>query len=203
MSDRESTEGIRLQKVMANAGVASRRVCEDLISSGSVKVNGKVVKELGTRINPEVDKVVVKGTPIQLDVSRVYLMLNKPAGVVSTMQDEHGRPDLSQYALDYDRIFNVGRLDVDTTGLLLMTNDGDLAHKLMHPSFEVSKTYQAKVHGQITQPVLNQLLESRPIRPDSCPLLETTVWSKLSYTVEKTALSEECLSLLGFRWWPW
>ncbi|MTA95230.1 MAG: MFS transporter, partial [Actinobacteria bacterium] len=144
MSDRESTEGIRLQKVMANAGVASRRVCEDLISSGAVKVNGKVVKELGTRINPEIDKVVVKGTPIQLDVSRVYLMLNKPAGVVSTMQDEHGRPDLSQYALDYDRIFNVGRLDVDTTGLLLMTNDGDLAHKLMHPSFEVSKTYQAK-----------------------------------------------------------
>ena len=132
---------------MANAGVASRRVCEDLISSGAVKVNGKVVKELGTRINPEIDKVVVKGTPIQLDVSKVYLMLNKPAGVVSTMQDEHGRPDLSQYALDYDRIFNVGRLDVDTTGLLLMTNDGDLAHKLMHPSFEVSKTYQAKVHG--------------------------------------------------------
>ena len=87
MSDRQSTEGIRLQKVMANAGVASRRVCEDLISSGSVKVNGKVVKELGTRINPDIDKVVVKGTPIQLDVSKVYLMLNKPAGVVSTMQD--------------------------------------------------------------------------------------------------------------------
>ncbi len=179
MSDRESTEGIRLQKVMANAGVASRRVCEDLISSGAVKVNGKVVKELGTRINPEIDKVVVKGTPIQLDVSKVYLMLNKPAGVVSTMQDEHGRPDLSQYALDYDRIFNVGRLDVDTTGLLLMTNDGDLAHKLMHPSFEVSKTYQAKVHGQITQPVLNQLLtgielEDGPIKADKARFLSAS-----------------------------
>ena len=179
MSASESPEGIRLQKVLANAGVASRRVCEELIVSGAVKVNGKVVKELGTRINPEQDKVLVRGTPIQLDVSRVYLMLNKPLGVVSSMQDEHGRPDLSQYALDYDRIFNVGRLDVDTSGLLLMTNDGDLAHKLMHPSFEVPKTYQAKVHGQITQPILNKLLsgielEDGPIKADKARLLSAS-----------------------------
>jgi len=179
MSASESPEGIRLQKVLANAGVASRRVCEELIVSGAVKVNGKVVKELGTRINPEQDKVLVRGTPIQLDVSRVYLMLNKPLGVVSSMQDEHGRPDLSQYALDYDRIFNVGRLDVDTSGLLLMTNDGDLAHKLMHPSFEVPKTYQAKVHGQITQPILNKLLsgielEDGPIKADRARLLSAS-----------------------------
>jgi len=179
MSASESPEGVRLQKVLANAGVASRRVCEELIVSGAVKVNGKVVKELGTRINPEQDKVLVRGTPIQLDVSRVYLMLNKPLGVVSSMQDEHGRPDLSQYALDYDRIFNVGRLDVDTSGLLLMTNDGDLAHKLMHPSFEVPKTYQAKVHGQITQPILNKLLsgielEDGPIKADKARLLSAS-----------------------------
>jgi 23S rRNA pseudouridine2605 synthase len=160
MSDNElSTEGIRLQKVLANAGVASRRVCEDLIVAGAVKVNGKLVKELGTRVNPEVDKITVRGTPIQLDVSKVYLMLNKPYGVVSTMSDEQGRPDLAQYALDYDRVFNVGRLDAETTGLLLMTNDGDLAHKLMHPSFEVSKTYQAKLEGNIPQAAINKLLK--------------------------------------------
>ncbi|MFM7013780.1 MAG: pseudouridine synthase, partial [Actinomycetota bacterium] len=156
MSD--SPEGVRLQKVLANAGVASRRVCEDLIVQGAVKVNGKVVKELGTRIDPERDKVSVKGTPVQLDVSKVYLMLNKPLGVVSTMADEHGRPDLSQFVLDFERVFNVGRLDAETTGLLLLTNDGDLSHKLLHPSFEVSKTYQAKLHGMITQPQLNKLL---------------------------------------------
>ena len=160
MNDRElSTEGIRLQKVLANAGVASRRVCEDLIVAGAVKVNGKLVKELGTRVNPEVDKITVRGTPIQLDASRVYLMLNKPYGVVSTMSDEQGRPDLNQYTFDYDRVFNVGRLDAETTGLLLMTNDGDLAHKLMHPSFEVSKTYQAKLDGAIPQSAIQKLLK--------------------------------------------
>ena len=174
-----SQEGIRLQKVLAAAGVASRRVCEEMIVAGAVKVNGKVVKELGTRINPEVDKVIVKGTPIQLDVTKVYLMLNKPVWVVSTMQDEHCRPDLSQYVLDYDRVFNVGRLDAETTGLLLLTNDGDLAHKLMHPSFEVPKTYQAKIHGQITQPILNKLvagieLEDGPIKADKARLLSAS-----------------------------
>lgn len=174
-----SPEGIRLQKVLAAAGVASRRVCEDMIVAGQVKVNGKVVTELGTRINPELDKVVVKGTPVQLDVTKVYLMLNKPLGVVSSMQDEHGRPDLSQYVIDFDRVFNVGRLDADTTGLLLLTNDGDLAHKLMHPSFEVPKTYQAKVHGQITQPILNKLvsgleLEDGPIKADKARLLSAS-----------------------------
>jgi len=177
MSDKP--EGIRLQKVLAAAGVASRRVCEEMIVAGSVKVNGKVVTELGTRIDPERDKVIVRGTPIQLDVTKVYLMLNKPYGVVSSMQDEHGRPDLSQYALDYDRVFNVGRLDAETTGLLLLTNDGDLAHKLLHPSFEVTKTYQAKVHGQITQPILNKLiagveLEDGPARADKARLLSAS-----------------------------
>jgi pseudouridine synthase len=177
MSDKP--EGIRLQKVLAAAGVASRRVCEEMIVAGAVKVNGKVVTELGTRIDPETDKVIVKGTPIQLDVTKVYLMLNKPLGVVSSMQDEQGRPDLSQYVIDYDRVFNVGRLDADTTGLLLLTNDGDLAHKLMHPSFEVPKTYQAKIHGQITQPILNKLvtgieLEDGPIAADKARLISTS-----------------------------
>jgi 23S rRNA pseudouridine2605 synthase len=174
-----SADGVRLQKVLANAGVASRRVCEDLIVQGAVKVNGQKVTELGTRIDPAVDKVTVKGTPVQLDTTKVYLMLNKPLGVVSSMQDEYGRPDLSQFTTDYERVFNVGRLDADTTGLLILTNDGDLAHKLMHPSFEVSKTYQVKVHGQITQPVLNKLLkgielEDGPIKADKARFISAS-----------------------------
>lgn len=156
--DLEATE-VRLQKAMAHAGVASRRVCEELISKGRVKVNGRVVTELGTRINPAVDQVTVNGTPIQFDTSRVYLALNKPLGVVSSMNDEQGRPDLRQFVQDFDRVFNVGRLDAETTGLILMTNDGDLAHQLAHPKFGVTKTYVARVKGIVTPGTVQQLLE--------------------------------------------
>ncbi len=152
------SEGVRLQKVLAAAGVASRRVCEQLISGGKVVVNGKRVTELGTRINPDVDRVSVNGTPIQLDVSRVYLMLNKPVGVVSSMADENGRADLAQFVEGYDRVFNVGRLDAETSGLIIMTNDGELAHKLAHPKFGVTKTYVAKVAGAVDANIVHKLL---------------------------------------------
>lgn len=158
MSANTDAEGVRLQKVMAAAGVASRRVCEDMITKGQVKVNGRVVTELGTRINPDVDKVTVGGTPVQLDNSRVYLALNKPRGVVSSMADENGRPDLSQFVAGYDRVFNVGRLDSETTGLIIMTNDGELAHKLAHPKFGVTKTYVARVEGVVTPAIIHKLL---------------------------------------------
>jgi 23S rRNA pseudouridine2605 synthase len=158
MTNLNEPEGVRLQKVMAAAGVASRRVCEDMISQGRVKVNGKVVTELGTRINPELDKVTVGGTPVQLDNSRVYLALNKPRGVVSSMADENGRPDLTQFVEGYDRVFNVGRLDSETTGLIIMTNDGELAHKLAHPKFGVTKTYVARVEGVVTPAIIHKLL---------------------------------------------
>ena len=151
-------EGVRLQKVLAAAGVASRRVCEQLIVDGKVVVNGKRVTELGTRINPDVDKVSVNGTPIQLDVSRVYLLLNMPVGVVSSMADENGRPDLSQFVVGYDRVFNVGRLDAETSGLIIMTNDGELAHKLAHPKFGVTKTYVAKIEGAVDSTIIHKLL---------------------------------------------
>ncbi|MFM5904862.1 MAG: pseudouridine synthase [Micrococcales bacterium] len=172
-----SAEGIRLQKVMANAGVASRRVCEELILEGRVKVNGQKVTELGTRIDPTRDQVTVNGTPLQLDSSRVYLVLNKPLGVVSSMRDEMNRPDLHQFVTNYDRVFNVGRLDVETTGLLLLTNDGDLAHKLAHPSFGVEKTYWARIKGEISPQTINQLisgieLEDGPIQADKVRLLD-------------------------------
>ncbi|NII51021.1 pseudouridine synthase [Frigoribacterium endophyticum] len=151
--------GERLQKVMAAAGVASRRVSEDLIAAGRVTVNGKVVTEAGRRIDPATDKVVVDGTAVQLDSTRRYVMLNKPVGVVSTLSDENGRPDLTQFTSDYEeRLFNVGRLDVETSGLLLLTNDGELAHVLAHPSFGVTKTYIAKVKGLVTPAVIAELL---------------------------------------------
>lgn len=173
----ESSEGVRLQKVMAAAGVASRRVCEEFITQGKVKVNGRVVTELGTRIDPAVDKVSVSGTPIQLDNSRVYLALNKPRGVVSSMSDENGRPDLSAFVDGYDRVFNVGRLDSETTGLIIMTNDGDLAHKLAHPKFGVTKTYVAKVEGQVTPAIIHKLLsgfelEDGMIKADKAHILD-------------------------------
>ena len=183
-TNESAAEGVRLQKVLASAGVASRRVCEQFIVAGKVRVNGKVVKELGTRINPEVDQVSVNGQPIQLDSSRVYLALNKPYGVVSSMQDENGRPDLMQFVVDYDRVFNVGRLDAETTGLIIMTNDGDLAHKLAHPKFGVKKTYLAHVEGKIENSTIQKLLdgielEDGFIAADECRLKDVAVAESL------------------------
>jgi 23S rRNA pseudouridine2605 synthase len=152
-------EGVRLQKVLAAAGVASRRVCEDLITKGRVRVNGKVVTELGSRIFPEVDQVQVDNRPIQLDPDRVYIAFHKPRGVVSTMADENGRPCLADYFVGFDRVFNVGRLDAETTGLILMTNDGEMANQLAHPSYEVQKLYVAKVRGKITRVEMQKLLD--------------------------------------------
>ncbi|MGV8856926.1 pseudouridine synthase [Rhodoglobus sp.] len=150
-------EGERLQKVMAAAGVASRRVSEDLIYQGRVAVNGKVVEEAGRRVRPT-DRVTVDGTAIQLDTTKRYVMLNKPVGVVSSMADENGRPDLRQFTGNYDeRLFNVGRLDAQTSGLIILTNDGELAHVLAHPSFGVMKTYIAKVEGTVTAQTIAQL----------------------------------------------
>lgn len=143
-------EGERLQKVMAASGVASRRVSEDLIAQGRVTVNGVLVDEPGRRVLPT-DLITVDGTAIQTDTSKRYVMLNKPVGVVSSMSDENGRPDLREFTRDYEeRLFNVGRLDANTSGLLVLTNDGDLAHVLAHPSFGVSKTYIAKVSGSVS-----------------------------------------------------
>jgi 23S rRNA pseudouridine2605 synthase/16S rRNA pseudouridine516 synthase len=153
-----SAQGERLQKVLASAGVASRRVCEQYIVAGRVRVNGRVVTELGTRIHPQTDQVEVDGTPVQLDTAKRYLMLNKPRGVVSSMSDEGGRPDLARYAEQAgERVYNVGRLDAETTGLLVLTNDGELAHVLAHPSFGVEKTYLATVRGVVKAETLRRL----------------------------------------------
>lgn len=161
---------------MAAAGVASRRVSEDLIAAGRVEVNGEVVTELGRRVLPE-DLVSVDGVAIQLDTTRRYLMLNKPVGIVSSLQDERGRPDLSRYVSQYEeRLFNVGRLDAQTSGLLILTNDGELAHVLAHPSFGVMKTYIARVEGRMTAQTVARLtkgvdLEDGPIAADKARIL--------------------------------
>lgn len=184
MTDADA-EGVRLQKVLANAGVASRRVVEQYIVEGRIRVNGEVVTELGRRIRPETDLVDVDGTAIQLDVSKRYVILNKPTGVVSTMRDENGRPDLRRYTDEWDeRLYNVGRLDSDTSGLLVLTNDGDLAHVLAHPSFGVTKVYIAKVEGTVTAQTIAKLtkgieLEDGPIAADKARLLDTSRGSSL------------------------
>ena len=175
----EAAQGERLQKVMAAAGVASRRVSEDMIVAGRVTVNGQVVTELGRRVDPSTDRVAVDGTAVQLDTSRRYVMLNKPVGVVSSMRDEQGRPDLTRFTADYpQRLFNVGRLDAETSGLLILTNDGELAHVLAHPSFGVTKTYIARVRGTVTPQTIGRLtkgveLEDGPIAADKARLLQS------------------------------
>ncbi|TDP90493.1 pseudouridine synthase [Labedaea rhizosphaerae] len=150
MSDGPAPEGVRLQKVLAKAGVASRRVAEEMIVEGRVSVDGRTVTELGRRVDPETAVIRVDGTRIIVRDDLVYLALNKPRGVHSTMTDDRGRPCVGDYVRERgDRLFHVGRLDADTEGLLLLTNDGDLAHRLMHPSYEVFKTYMAEVPGPI------------------------------------------------------
>jgi len=173
----DSPTSERLQKVLAAAGVASRRVSEQLIVAGRVTVNGQVVTELGSRVEPSVDEVAVDGVAIQLDPSKRYIMLNKPTGVVSSMADENGRPDLRTFTDRFEeRLFNVGRLDAETSGLLLLTNDGELANVLSHPRYGVEKTYIAQVKGAVTPAVLRRLregieLDDGPIAADKARLL--------------------------------
>ncbi len=141
-------DGVRLQKVLAKAGMGSRRACEELIAAGRVEVNGQRVTELGIRVDPQSAVVHVDGLRVQLDETLVYLALNKPLGVVSTMSDPQGRPCLGDFVADReDRLFHVGRLDTDTEGLILLTNDGELANRLAHPRYEVPKTYLVEIAG--------------------------------------------------------
>ncbi|GAB4060028.1 pseudouridine synthase [Catellatospora paridis] len=172
------TEGAeRLQKVLAQAGVASRRASEDLIAARRVTVNGKVAK-LGDKADPIADIIHVDGQRIVTDANLVYLAMNKPRGVVSTMADDKGREAVADYIGNISaRVYHVGRLDADSEGLLLLTNDGTLAHKLMHPSFEVPKTYLVEVVGPLPRVVGRELmagvqLEDGPARLDDYRLIQ-------------------------------
>ena len=151
------SQGIRLQKALAQAGVGSRRTCDNLVSDGRVTVNGRIA-EPGTRVNPATDDIRVDGQPLAAAANRVVLALHKPAGVVTTMTDPQGRPCVGDMFRTYpDRLFHVGRLDEATEGLLLLTNDGDFANLLMHPSHGVEKTYLATVSGRVTPAELDRL----------------------------------------------
>jgi len=147
----------RLQKVLAAAGVGSRRACEELIAAGRVTVDGRRA-ELGDKVDPRVAVIHVDGERIVTDADLVYLALNKPRGIVSTMSDERGRAGIGDLIGNLpQRVYHVGRLDTDSEGLLLLTNDGDLAHRLMHPSFGVAKTYLAEVPGPVPRAVGRRL----------------------------------------------
>lgn len=171
--------GVRLQKVLSRAGVASRRAAEELIAQGRVSVDGQVIRTPGMRVDPERQAIHVDGERIVTSTKHVVLAFNKPVGVVSTMDDPEGRPDLTQYLVDYpQRLFHVGRLDVDTSGLLLLTNDGDLDNRLTHPRYKVPKTYVARVHGEVKAGVRRRLLrgidlEDGHIAVDGFSIVET------------------------------
>ncbi|HWM02524.1 MAG TPA: pseudouridine synthase [Actinophytocola sp.] len=175
-----SDDGVRLQKVLAQAGIASRRASEELIAAGRVSVDGKVVNEFGRRVDPDTAVIHVDGVRVIVRADLVYLALNKPRGVHTTMSDDRGRPCVGDYVRDHkERLFHVGRLDADTEGLLLLTNDGDLAHRLMHPSFVVLKTYLAEVNGPIPRTIGRQLrdgvaLEDGPVRVDAFRVVDSS-----------------------------
>ena len=153
----------RLQKVMSNYGVASRRASEKLILEGRVRVNGIIIREVGLKVDPQRDIIIVDGKRIEAQPKRYYLF-NKPKGVITTASDEKGRETVMDYFKKVpERIYAVGRLDQNTEGLLLMTNDGTLANILMHPSKMVDKTYEIKVKGRIRDAVLQQLADGVPL----------------------------------------
>jgi len=151
--------GVRLQKVLAAAGVGSRRHCEEMIADGRVEVDGEVVRRFGARVDPQRQVIRVDGRRIPAREDLVYLALNKPAGVLTTMSDPRGRPTIADFLGDHaERLFHVGRLDYDTEGLMLLTNDGELAHRLAHPRYGVLKTYLADVAGPLPRDLGRQLI---------------------------------------------
>jgi 23S rRNA pseudouridine2605 synthase len=179
--DPGEAQGVRLQKVLSQAGIASRRAAEKLILDGRVEVDGELVTEMGTRVDPAASVIRVDGARVIVDDSLVYLALNKPRGMQSTMSDDRGRPcigDVVEHRVRGNKkLFHVGRLDADTEGLILLTNDGELAHRLMHPSHEIPKTYLATVAGTVPRGLGKKLragieLEDGPARVDDFAVVD-------------------------------
>jgi 23S rRNA pseudouridine2605 synthase len=189
----------RLQKFLSRTGVASRRQAEGLILEGKVKVNGRVVTELGVKIDPDRDRVQVEGKRVGLPLATVTFMLHKPYGCVSTTRDPQGRRTVMDLApKDYGRLYPVGRLDYDATGLMLLTNDGELAQRLTHPRYEVPRTYRVTVVGEMAEPALEQLaggieLDGRPVSTEvkllkqgsGKTILEITVWEGRYHIIKR------------------
>ncbi len=183
----------RLQKILAQAGVASRRAAEELIRQGKVRVDGQVITELGTRVDPSRQTICCEGKPLTLAEEKIYLLLNKPVGYVTTASDPQGRPVVTTLVkhLTALRVFPVGRLDLDTEGALLLTNDGELAQRIQHPSFEVRKSYEAVVAGQPARDTIFRLeqgieLEGRRTWPARIRTLASTKKeSRLEITIHE------------------
>jgi 23S rRNA pseudouridine2605 synthase len=173
----------RLQKVLAKAGVASRRKAEELIRQGKIRVDGRVVTEMGIKVDPEIQSVECEGTPLDPQEEKVYILLHKPAGYLSTVDDPQGRPIVTDLLKNTkERVYPVGRLDLDTEGALLLTNDGELAQRILHPSHEVNKTYVAKVKGSPGNKKLDALskgieLEGRKTWPANIEVLKSKAGS--------------------------
>lgn len=216
----------RLQKVIASSGYTSRRKAEELILQGKVLVNGKVIRELGVKVSGS-DTITVEGKTLNSDIKKVYYLLNKPRGVISSVSDEKNRKTVVDLIKTNERIYPVGRLDYDTTGLILLTNDGELANKLMHPSHEVEKTYIAKLEGILNKSAIDALkrgvvVEGRKVKivrfkikkkdiVKETSLVEVTIiegrnhivkklFKELGYEVEKlTRVSLAFLSIDGLK----
>jgi 23S rRNA pseudouridine2605 synthase len=175
----DEREGERLQKVLARAGVGSRRVCEDMIEAGRISVNGRQVTVQGMRVDPATDKIAVDGVRIEIRDDRVTYAMNKPIGVITAMSDDRNRPTVGDMVGDLAKgLVHVGRLDQDTEGLLLLTTDGELAHRLAHPSYGVRKTYLAQVSGSVPRDLHRRLrsgvqLEDGPVAVDSFRVVDT------------------------------
>jgi len=175
----DDREGERLQKVLARAGVGSRRVCEDMIEAGRISVNGAQVTVQGMRVDPSTDKIAVDGVRIEIREDRVTYAMNKPPGVITAMSDDRARPTVGDMVGDLAKgLVHVGRLDQDTEGLLLLTTDGELAHRLAHPSYEVRKTYLAQVSGSVPRDMARRLrsgveLDDGPVKVDSFRVVDT------------------------------
>lgn len=178
-------ELVRLQKVLAEAGVASRRACEEIIAQGRVRVDGRVVREMGVKVDPDTAKIEVDGEEIRVSQTRTLLAFNKPAGVVSAMSDPQGRPCLGDFFSEWPgRLFHVGRLDFETEGLILLTNDGDLANRLAHPKHEVVKRYLVQIRGVLPNNLASVLrtgveLEDGLVRLSSVKMLARSEKSAL------------------------
>ena len=197
----------RLQKVLASAGIASRRDCEGMIAAGRVTVNGRVIQEPGTRVDLNDDVVEVDGQPVRKPTSRTYLVLHKPVGVVSTVDDPQGRPTVIDLVDVPARVYPVGRLDVDSEGLLLLTDDGEMTHQLTHPRYEVEKEYRALLDKPLDPEAMRQwregvLLSGEPTSPAWVDLLETTdegPWFRIVLREGRKRQIRDVAHLLGYE----
>lgn len=198
----------RLQKIIANAGITSRRSAEKLIDSGKVSLNGKIVTTLGVKADPSKDKIRINGKLLSHSDSKLYILLNKPSGYITSLKDPEGRPTVMDLLKKVrQRVYPVGRLDYDTEGLLIITNDGEFANILMHPRHKVQKTYMVKIKGKISEKSIKNLTEgvyidgrkTAPIAIKKKGLREKNSWIEISLQEGRNRQIKRMLEILGYR----